>query len=136
MIVQTKEQERLHGDSDTWKRWGPYLSERAWGTVREDYSEDGNAWQYFPHDHARSRTYRWNEDGQDSCRFVTRLPIKMKSVPTSLSILSHASVSSSQARQPRVRQGGGAPLGHPVSPPSTRALFESLSQATLLFQTR
>jgi hypothetical protein len=46
-----------------WKRWGPYLSERAWGTVREDYSSDGNAWDYFPHDHARSRAYRWNEDG-------------------------------------------------------------------------
>jgi mannosylglycerate hydrolase MGH1-like protein len=46
-----------------WKRWGPYLSERAWGTVREDYSPDGDAWQYFPHDHARSRVYRWNEDG-------------------------------------------------------------------------
>ena len=46
-----------------WKRWGPYLSERAWGTVREDYSPHGTAWDYFPHDHARSRTYRWNEDG-------------------------------------------------------------------------
>ena len=46
-----------------WKRWGPYLSERAWGTVREDYSRDGSAWEYFPHDHARSRAYRWNEDG-------------------------------------------------------------------------
>ena len=46
-----------------WKRWGPYLSERAWGTVREDYSPDGDAWRYFPHDHARSRAYRWNEDG-------------------------------------------------------------------------
>jgi len=46
-----------------WKRWGPYLSERAWGTVREDYSPYGNAWEHFPHDHARSRTYRWNEDG-------------------------------------------------------------------------
>jgi Glycosyl hydrolase family 63 C-terminal domain len=46
-----------------WKRWGPYLSERAWGTVREDYSPGGNAWEYFPHDHARSRAYRWNEDG-------------------------------------------------------------------------
>ena len=46
-----------------WKRWGPYLSERAWGTVREDYSADGDAWEYFPHDHARSRAYRWNEDG-------------------------------------------------------------------------
>jgi len=46
-----------------WQRWGPYLSERAWGTVREDYSESGSAWEYFPHDHARSRAYRWNEDG-------------------------------------------------------------------------
>jgi hypothetical protein len=46
-----------------WKRWGPYVSERAWGTVREDYSPNGTAWEYFPHDHARSRAYRWNEDG-------------------------------------------------------------------------
>jgi hypothetical protein len=46
-----------------WRRWGPYLSERAWGTVREDYSPDGTAWHYFPHDHARSRAYRWSEDG-------------------------------------------------------------------------
>ena len=46
-----------------WKRWGPYLSERAWGTVREDYSASGDAWRAFPHDHARSRAYRWNEDG-------------------------------------------------------------------------
>jgi len=46
-----------------WKRWGPYLSERAWGTVREDYSEGGNAWEYLPHDQARSKAYRWNEDG-------------------------------------------------------------------------
>ena len=46
-----------------WRRWGPYLSERQWGTVREDYSPNGTAWEYFPHDHARSRTYRWGEDG-------------------------------------------------------------------------
>src|ERR1051325_5836764 len=46
-----------------WKRWGPYLSERQWGTVREDYSPNGTAWEYFPHDHARSRAYRWGEDG-------------------------------------------------------------------------
>ena len=46
-----------------WKRWGPYLSERQWGTVREDYSEHGAVWEYFPHDHARSRAYRWGEDG-------------------------------------------------------------------------
>jgi len=49
--------------SPAWKRWGPYLSERQWGTVREDYSPHGNAWDYFPHDHARSRAYRWGEDG-------------------------------------------------------------------------
>src|SRR4029077_2775849 len=46
-----------------WKKWGPYLAERQWGTVREDYSPHGNAWEYFPHDHARSRAYRWGEDG-------------------------------------------------------------------------
>ncbi len=46
-----------------WRHWGPYLSERAWGTVREDYSDDGSAWESFPHDHARSRAYRWSEDG-------------------------------------------------------------------------
>lgn len=60
------EHERLrshHLREANWKLWGPYLSERAWGTVREDYSEDGNAWSYFPHEHARSRAYRWNEDG-------------------------------------------------------------------------
>ena len=60
------EQKRLAqdaaGDAD-WKNWGPYLSERAWGTVREDYSEHGTAWDAVPHDHARSRAYRWNEDG-------------------------------------------------------------------------
>ena len=60
------EQQRLEEDAlrqRHWKRWGPYLSERAWGTVREDYSPHGTAWESFPHDHARSRTYRWNEDG-------------------------------------------------------------------------
>src|SRR5437016_3065800 len=46
-----------------WKRWGPYLAERQWGTVREDYSADGTCWEYFSHDHARSRAYRWGEDG-------------------------------------------------------------------------
>ena len=62
----TAEHARLaaHGDRAVdWKKWGPYLSERAWGTVREDYSPGGAAWDYFPHDHARSRAYRWNEDG-------------------------------------------------------------------------
>ena len=50
-------------ESNPWYEWGPYLSERAWGTVREDYSDNGDAWSFFPHDHARSRAYRWNEDG-------------------------------------------------------------------------
>src|SRR6187399_2592106 len=49
--------------STPWRKWGPYLSERQWGTVREDYSADGNAWDYFSHDQARSRAYRWGEDG-------------------------------------------------------------------------
>src|SRR4051794_13686239 len=60
------EQKRLEEDRTRkayWKRWGPYVSERAWGTVREDYSATGEAWEFFPHDHARSRAYRWNEDG-------------------------------------------------------------------------
>src|SRR5438067_11897291 len=57
------EHARLSTDGERWKAWGPYLSERQWGTVREDYSPHGNAWEYFPHDHARSRAYRWREDG-------------------------------------------------------------------------
>ncbi|MBW4625966.1 MAG: glucosidase [Brasilonema octagenarum HA4186-MV1] len=62
----TQEEIRLAADRNRtayWKRWGPYLSERQWGTVREDYSPNGTAWEYFPHDHARSRAYRWGEDG-------------------------------------------------------------------------
>ena len=62
----TQEELRLQEDRQrkkNWKRWGPYLSERQWGTVREDYSEYGTAWDYLPHDHARSRAYRWGEDG-------------------------------------------------------------------------
>jgi len=47
----------------SWRKWGPYLSERQWGTVREDYSDNGNAWDYFSHDQARSRAYHWGEDG-------------------------------------------------------------------------
>ena len=64
--MTTREEQRLLQSRDRaahWKRWGPYLSERAWGTVREDYSPGGTAWDYVPHDHARSRAYRWNEDG-------------------------------------------------------------------------
>ncbi len=62
----TTEEVRLqqeHERTAYWRRWGPYLSERQWGTVREDYSPNGSAWDYFPHDHARSRAYRWGEDG-------------------------------------------------------------------------
>jgi hypothetical protein len=65
-IFDTREGVRLRMNQQRighWNRWGPFVSERAWGTVREDYSADGDAWSYFPHDHARSRAYRWNEDG-------------------------------------------------------------------------
>ena len=62
----TVEHERLaglRGPLSAWRRWGPYVAERSWGTVREDYSAQGDAWGSFPHDHARSRAYRWGEDG-------------------------------------------------------------------------
>ena len=65
-IVDCTEQKRLNDAREAgvpWKKWGPYLSERQWGTVREDYSQDGNAWDYFTHDQSRSRAYRWGEDG-------------------------------------------------------------------------
>jgi hypothetical protein len=65
-FVDVTEQKRLNEARDAnipWKKWGPYLSERQWGTVREDYSDDGNAWAYFSHDQARSRAYHWGEDG-------------------------------------------------------------------------
>lgn len=61
-----KEKDRLEAQrlgTQDWRLWGPYLSERAWGTVREDYSPDGAAWEYFDHDQACARTYRWSEDG-------------------------------------------------------------------------
>ena len=64
--VPVIEQTRLNDAREQgipWKRWGPYLSERQWGTVREDYSDNGDAWNYFTHDQARSRAYRWGEDG-------------------------------------------------------------------------
>jgi len=63
MNTETQRLEEARQRTKHWKRWGPYLSERAWGTVREDYSSNGSAWDYFPHDHARSRAFRWNEDG-------------------------------------------------------------------------
>ncbi|QJI39818.1 glucosidase [Pseudomonas sp. ADAK2] len=63
-VLDTPEGQRLAGsEAPDWREWGPYLSERQWGTVREDYSRDGDAWRYFPHEHARSRAYRWGEDG-------------------------------------------------------------------------
>jgi hypothetical protein len=65
-IMTDAERNRLqeaHEDKQPWYRWGPYLTERQWGTVREDYSASGDAWDFFPHEHARSRTYRWGEDG-------------------------------------------------------------------------
>ena len=64
--IETKEQRRLNDARESgvpWKKWGPYLSERQWGTVREDYSDDGNAWSYFSHDQSRARAYHWGEDG-------------------------------------------------------------------------
>src|SRR5690349_21181777 len=64
--MATREHQRLqeaHDNTHLWKKWGPYLSERQWGTVREDYSAGGNAWDYFSHEQARARAYRWGEDG-------------------------------------------------------------------------
>ena len=64
--MKTNEEIRLDENASrakNWERWGPYLSERQWATVREDYSATGECWSYFPHDHARSRAYRWGEDG-------------------------------------------------------------------------
>src|SRR5438132_673653 len=63
MNAEEKRLEENKSAEEPWHFWGPYLAERAWGTVREDYSANGDAWNYFPHDHARSRAYRWNEDG-------------------------------------------------------------------------
>jgi hypothetical protein len=63
MTVEQGRLEETRAQKVPWKKWGPYLSERQWGTVREDYSDSGNAWDYFSHDQARSRAYRWGEDG-------------------------------------------------------------------------
>src|SRR5712672_4015231 len=66
LSANSVERQRMADDrtgKKSWRHWGPYLSERQWGTVREDYSPDGDAWEYFPHEHARSRAYRWGEDG-------------------------------------------------------------------------
>src|SRR3954447_1228663 len=63
MNIEKRRLAEARDNSVPWKKWGPYLSERQWGTVREDYSENGNAWDYFSHDQARSRAYQWGEDG-------------------------------------------------------------------------
>jgi hypothetical protein len=63
MSVEADRLREARDQNVPWKKWGPYLSERQWGTVREDYSDDGNAWDYFSHDQARSRAYHWGEDG-------------------------------------------------------------------------
>src|SRR5260370_6451435 len=63
MTPEEKRLDESHQHTRHWKRWGPYLGERQWGTVREDYSPNGTAWEYFPHEHSRSRAYRWGEDG-------------------------------------------------------------------------
>jgi hypothetical protein len=62
-VIEQKRLKSVRHEGVPWKKWGPYLTERQWGTVREDYSEDGDAWNFFTHDHARSRAYRWGEDG-------------------------------------------------------------------------
>jgi hypothetical protein len=85
MPIHTPDPESLRlaqadSNEQPWRRWGPYLSDRQWATVREDYSEHGNCWDYFPHDHARSRAYRWGEDGllgicDDECRLCFALAL-------------------------------------------------------------
>ena len=80
MLMKNAENLRLVEDRENskWKAWGPYLSERQWATVREDYTEHGNAWEGIIHDHARSKAYRWGEDGiggfsNEDQRFVFRV---------------------------------------------------------------
>ena len=63
LSAERKRLEERNSSTQKWNLWGPYVSERQWGTVREDYSPHGTAWEYLPHDHARSRAYRWGEDG-------------------------------------------------------------------------
>src|SRR3954465_9029950 len=63
LVAEEQRLNKAQSSKEPWKKWGPYLTERQWGTVREDYSENGNAWDYFSHDQARSRAYRWGEDG-------------------------------------------------------------------------
>ena len=71
MTPEEKRLDESHQRTRHWKRWGPYVAERQWGTVREDYSPHGTAWEYFPHDHARSRAYRWGKMGLGGSATVT-----------------------------------------------------------------
>src|SRR5258708_5689992 len=78
-MTTTQEHLRLQSikpddDATGWRRWGPYLADRAWGTVREDYSPNGDAWNYFTHDQARSRAYRWGEDVKEYYFHVDNTP--------------------------------------------------------------
>ena len=87
MTQESRRLEQAH-EGAAWRKWGPYLSERQWGTVREDYSKDGNAWDYFSHDQARSRAYRWGEDGlagisDDQPIFVLHWRCGMAKIPFS-----------------------------------------------------
>jgi hypothetical protein len=66
MDAEHRRLEESRTEAAPWRKWGPYLSERQWGTVREDYSENGDAWNFFTHDQARARAYRWGEDGLES----------------------------------------------------------------------
>ena len=96
-MPQTAEHTRLQDTARHWKRWGPYLSERQWGTVREDYSADGNAWDYFTHDQARSRAYRWGEDGlagfsDDKQRLCFALALWNGKIPFSKNVCSDSQI--------------------------------------------
>ena len=72
MSIEQRRLEEAKNQNVPWKKWGPYLSERQWGTVREDYSAGGDAWDYFTHDQARSRAYRWGEDGLAGIRTTSK----------------------------------------------------------------
>ena len=126
--LDVTEQKRLNDAREAhipWKKWGPYLSERQWGTVREDYSDDGNAWDYFTHDQARSRAYRWGEDGLGGlCDDKQRLCFALALVERARSDPERAPVRAHQQRsEPRRRRQGvlllrrqhAHPLVHEVS---------------------
>ena len=100
--------ERNSRGEEAWDLWGPYLSERAWGTVREDYSAHGTAWDYFPHDHARSRAFRWSEDGiAGLCDSKQRLCLAFRSWNERDPILKERLFGSAAAGKPRRRRQGG-----------------------------